>query len=928
MTVDALQFFANGFHALTGHKPLGWQRRLFLEHFVRSDLPPAVDIPTGLGKTSVIAIWLLALAHQSATNSVPLPRRLLYVVNRRTVVDQATDLVMSMRAAVATAGEGSDTIRQEIRRALGELCVDPSDEASPLAVSTLRGELADNREWQSDPARPTIIIGTVDMIGSRLLFSGYGVSRRMRPFHAGLLGQDTLIVHDEAHLTPAFSRLGLCIGEIQSGQPRPIRMIELSATRRQAEPVNAFALTPEEEKEEEVERRLSADKRLRFHPLSAAGKLPEKLAELALAHQSANARVVVYVRSPATAARVADLVAKTAGADQVVTLTGTIRGYERDLLAPNQLDTVTDAARRRRAELFCGFRAHPDRQPPKRSEYLVCTSAGEVGVDLDADHMICDVSTLDSMIQRLGRVNRLGRGAALIDVVEILAKTDEDDEESGTDGLARLTRTVEALKSLPEIDGGTNASPRALRSLAGKGEAFSRAPRTLPLTDILLDGWAMTRVAELPGRPHVERWLHGVQASPPELHVAWRQELREIKDPTASILKTLFDRHPILARERLRGNLKDVVGELKKVAKRSEDAVLLPAIGDPRMIALADIDQGDAVLRDGTIVLRSDAGGLDEHGMLDGGRSSSVPDVADEPDTGKDAVRRRLRILLEQNEDTGDWIARPLAPPDMWDFAGTVLQAGDLRAAVGDLREKLRQVGMVEKARLVLAKGEEGEPAKILLFFALRKSVEVAQDSPAAAARWQELEEHLDWTGCEAERLVTKLKLAALSPAIADAIVVAARWHDRGKDRAAWQKAIGHAPDNSSDWKPWAKSGERGFDDSACGRYRHEFGSLREAMDDQKIRDHSERDLILHLVSAHHGWARPHFEPEHWDIADDVTEEENASIAADTMRRFAQLQRRFGHWGLAWLESLMRSADYAATKRLSADSGSFRKAAS
>jgi hypothetical protein len=69
-------------------------------------------------------------------------------------------------------------------------------------------------------------------------------------------------------------------------------------------------------------------------------------------------------------------------------------------------------------------------------------------------------------------------------------------------------------------------------------------------------------------------------------------------------------------------------------------------------------------------------------------------------------------------------------------------------------------------------------------------------------------------------------------PRRADRLALAAHWHDRGKDRPGWQKAIGHPPPretNGGDWKPWAKSGHRGFDDSACGRYRHEFGSLREA---------------------------------------------------------------------------------------------------
>lgn len=76
--------FDSDFQLLTGNAPFPWQRALF-ERIVVGDIPQACDLPTGLGKTSVIAIWLLALAQKPS-----LPRHLVYVVNRRTVVDQST----------------------------------------------------------------------------------------------------------------------------------------------------------------------------------------------------------------------------------------------------------------------------------------------------------------------------------------------------------------------------------------------------------------------------------------------------------------------------------------------------------------------------------------------------------------------------------------------------------------------------------------------------------------------------------------------------------------------------------------------------------------------------------------------------------------------------------------------------------------------
>ena len=62
----------------------------------------------------------------------------------------------------------------------------------PLRVSTLRGQRADTGDWSRDPSTPSVVIGTVDMIGSRLLFRGYQARPYYRPIHAGLLAIDSL----------------------------------------------------------------------------------------------------------------------------------------------------------------------------------------------------------------------------------------------------------------------------------------------------------------------------------------------------------------------------------------------------------------------------------------------------------------------------------------------------------------------------------------------------------------------------------------------------------------------------------------------------------------------------------------------------------------------------------------------------------------
>src|SRR5439155_7558970 len=127
-----------------------------------------------------------------------------------------------------------------------------------LAISTLRGQFADNREWSADPSRPAVIVGTVDMIGSRLLFSGFGVGFKAKPLHAGFLGQDVLLVHDEAHLEPAFQKLVEAIRVEQKKEPIPfgdemrLKVIALTATSRES--------GKSEERFELTDREMSPDK--------------------------------------------------------------------------------------------------------------------------------------------------------------------------------------------------------------------------------------------------------------------------------------------------------------------------------------------------------------------------------------------------------------------------------------------------------------------------------------------------------------------------------------------------------------------------------------------------------------------------------------------------------------------------------------------
>jgi CRISPR-associated endonuclease/helicase Cas3 len=129
--------FDSAFSALTGNPPFPWQRELH-RRFVEGQIPPSCNLPTGLGKTSVIPIWSIALAGHART----VPRRLVYIVNRRTVVDQATEEAHRLRQRLLAPARPAALT--QLAETLAGLAADPAGGA--LAISTLRGQFADNGE--------------------------------------------------------------------------------------------------------------------------------------------------------------------------------------------------------------------------------------------------------------------------------------------------------------------------------------------------------------------------------------------------------------------------------------------------------------------------------------------------------------------------------------------------------------------------------------------------------------------------------------------------------------------------------------------------------------------------------------------------------------------------------------------------------------
>jgi CRISPR-associated endonuclease/helicase Cas3 len=115
--------FESTFLALTGNEPFPWQHELFTR-LTQGRIPSACRIPTGLGKTAIIPIWLIALSRSSGRRAGfdQVPRRLVYVVNRRTIVDQATDETTIVRKRLHSESSLSDLLS----RLMGLVHVRPS----------------------------------------------------------------------------------------------------------------------------------------------------------------------------------------------------------------------------------------------------------------------------------------------------------------------------------------------------------------------------------------------------------------------------------------------------------------------------------------------------------------------------------------------------------------------------------------------------------------------------------------------------------------------------------------------------------------------------------------------------------------------------------------------------------------------------------
>ena len=354
-----------------------------------------IDVPTGFGKTAAVVLaWLW---NRVLTRRRDWPRRLVYCLPMRTLVDQ-------------TFRNTNQWIRN-----LGL-----SDEVGLHKI--MGGE--DAGGWDKQAAQNAVLVGTQDMLLSRALNRGYGMSRYRWPMHFGLLNNDCLWVMDEVQLmgpglwtsaqldwmrNDRFPVLKPCLTWWMSATIRP-KFLE-TLDRRNAN-LSAPTLVRLEERDQAHEvlrarrpcklwkpdskRNADVQKKLPRERLPAFARA---LAEAVIdEHQEASLSLVVC-NTVSVAQRVYAAIrdAWTGGSD-VVLLTSRFRAGDRKESQGKLL--AFEAARK------C---AETDGSASVPGLICVSTQVVEAGVDVSARRLWSEIAPWPSLIQRLGRLNRNGR---------------------------------------------------------------------------------------------------------------------------------------------------------------------------------------------------------------------------------------------------------------------------------------------------------------------------------------------------------------------------------------------------------------------------------------------------------------------------------------------------------------------------------------
>ncbi|WP_420442983.1 type I-G CRISPR-associated helicase/endonuclease Cas3g [Candidatus Poriferisodalis sp.] len=518
MSVEQLSAddFASFFEAVHDHPPYPWQVRLTKQVLTEERWPEVIDLPTGTGKTAVLDTAVFALAAKPKV----FPRRVVFVIDRRIVVDQVYERAQRISHLIRIADGG---VLDRVRSALDEVAADVDQ---PIGVSALRGGIPLDNEWATRPDQPWVMVSTVDQFGSKLLFRGYGVSSVMRPVHAGLAGNDCLVILDEVHLSrPFLATLRDIKLEASSNSfdatllPKRGGVVEMSATppgdeRRRFVLDPATDLDGPDATRKRLRRIARAPKRACLVPLPGSAPhaaLPKEILRIVRKKLQEHERSVGVVVNRVRTAREVKSALSEAGFTAHL-ITGRMRPLDRE----RRLREISELV-------------DPDgRNPEADRTVVVATQSIEVGADFSFDALITEACPLDSLRQRVGRLDRRGTLArdtgrpARCWILGLKSDVEGKRPDPIYGQSVRVTwrelceRAVES-----EIDVGP-ASERLEDFPVEARAPAAKAPLLLPTH---IEAWAQTSPEPLV-QPDISEFLHGFVESPPEpeVSIVWRRD--------------------------------------------------------------------------------------------------------------------------------------------------------------------------------------------------------------------------------------------------------------------------------------------------------------------------------------------------------------------------------------------------------------------
>ncbi|AXE38318.1 type I-G CRISPR-associated helicase/endonuclease Cas3g [Acidipropionibacterium virtanenii] len=906
-TSSGFPTFSEFFAAVHGFEPHAWQADLARSVQETGQWPWTLAVPTGLGKTSAIDVAVYELARQCHEDSRrTAPQRIFHVVDRRRIIDSTAAHAAHLAACINDPT--TDVLRAvhdslaPLRSAGNELVV---------TVSSIHGERPDDRVWMQATGCSVISLTSHQYV-SRLLLRGYGVSPGTRSIAAGLCGIDALVLFDEPHLSSQSIHTILRVQELQARAPEdlgvpPLQMALLGATvppalaDLQGSDRGRLAIDSASERGHAAVERLAARRTAFVQWVKPTdGEIRNALVAAAKEAWKRNARrVIVFANTVEIAQAVYSGLARRrkAGASPLMLLTSHFRPFDRTGLDSELLEGPCT---------------------------VVATQTLEVGVDVTFDELITEAPSWASLKQRLGRLNRDGTSNEHGRATVVAGWNDASAEAVVRKGSAavygertvgaatRLLHSQDDLTARQGIDMGFDGLRAIEMSDLFDAEALEAEPARIgTLTSSHLPLLAQTRPVPDPDIP-VDALISGPDTEHArEIAVAWRDELSVFDDPSSprvdpseyvTIRRDLFD---VFLRSLQWNPLGGSDREQIRIWDPRQERWAIPGsrfeASEASQIILSS-SLGGYTPELGWTGARNDAGGLDISTdalirMLTASAGGPVSSSADL------VITHSLWLRLT---DDGD--ARRIEGVDTNGLSDVLATLGSRSSGGADDDETLEALedaaqDLAENVAEYCGLDINSDRLQILQSSNQAVVVRFAQDIKARTSEEQTLDLHRRQVAAWADADATAV---GLPQPIIDMLLEAGLCHDDGKLRPEWQAYIG------ADDVPLARSSRRRAAQveaarwKACGLedgWRHEADSVR--------RLETAPSLLGHLVGSHHGWYRPILPPVRTS-GGGIPEYPRVLGHAD---QFAELNTRFGVWGLSYLEAVLRLADWNAAAK-------------